>query len=77
MKRIILLSTFATSLFLGSCSRDKTEPTNNNNNSNPPNKTPQELLIGTWQTSSMLWNGQEAIEDCQKDNLITFNADGT
>lgn len=76
MKSIISTAIVIASLFLGSCSKDKTEPTTNNNG-NTPSKSPQELIIGTWQTSSMIWNGQEAIEDCQKDNLITFNADGT
>lgn len=77
MKGIITTTILTVSLFLGSCSKDKTEPTNNSNGGNTPNKTPRELLVGTWQMSSVLWNGQEGIDDCEKDNLIIFKADET
>lgn len=76
MNKIMMMAALAASLVFGSCSKDKAEPSGNSNG-NTTNKTPQELLVGTWQTSSVVWNGQEAIEDCQKDNLITFKADGS
>lgn len=76
MKRIIKLMTFCA--LLASCSKENTTTPSNPNPT--PEKTPLELLKGTWKIESSISNeagNPSTLPDCSKDNLVTFNADGT
>jgi hypothetical protein len=37
----------------------------------------QLLTFFNWQYHSLLWEGAESIAECEKDNILTFNSDGT
>lgn len=76
MKQITLL-VFA-ALMLHSCSKDKT--TTSSNPDPTPIKTPLELLDGTWKIESSISNeagNPSTLPDCSKDNLVTFNSNGS
>ena len=64
------------------------EATPNNNNNNTPSATAQKIIDGKWQIVANVANtnyqGKDTtvdfykeMEDCEKDNFITFASDGT
>jgi hypothetical protein len=63
------------SLVLGSCKKEKDE------DNTPAPKTKTELIsTGTWKFSSATANGlpvSSQLQTCQKDNILTFQANGT
>jgi len=60
----LVLFVFALTITVSSCKKDTL--------------TPKEMLTAkSWKLSSSKVNGVETIEDCSKDDIMTFAADGT
>ena len=62
MKKLLYL--FVAAAILISCESNEDDPS-----SDP--------IIGKWQVTSYLENGQEQATDCDKKSIVTFNSDGT
>lgn len=76
--------TLVLATIFSSCSKESTAPNTNNGNNggNSSAKTPKELVAKTWQLETCVDNTPgtttpDLMQDCWKDDALTFNADGT
>ncbi|MEZ5016079.1 MAG: hypothetical protein R2800_03450 [Flavipsychrobacter sp.] len=80
----LLVATISLSIFLISCSKNKTEPANNNGSNNNNQSTlndNEKYLLGKWRLKTIvdsnydhttLQGVYEGVKDCRKDDVYTF-----
>jgi len=65
--KFLFVFVFALTMSVSSCKKDESNAS-----------TPKDILTAkSWKLSSMKVNGIETIEDCSKDDIMTFAANGT